>query len=113
MPPIDEFRMRVHRYVGDCQIPLAVDMFIEVKGQEIYAKNLYRNFVLHMSSLFDFGLISAVGVYTALQKLLEKAGEQVSTKELRENWLAQRQRWQAFQKPPVLSPNHPTVSEKV
>ncbi|XP_059475402.1 polycomb protein SUZ12 [Neocloeon triangulifer] len=99
-------------YVGDCQIPLAVDMFIEVKGEEIIAKNLFRNFVVHMSSLFDFGLISAVGVYTTLQKLLEKASNQEAKKKLTENWKAQREHWQACQKPPVLSPNHPTVSEK-
>lgn len=45
-------------YVGDCQLPIACAMFITAKGKEIIEKNLYRNFVLHLCSLFDYGLIS-------------------------------------------------------
>ncbi|XP_063976652.1 polycomb protein suz12-B [Diachasmimorpha longicaudata] len=60
-----------HGYVGDCQIPLACQMFLEKKGKELLMKNLYRNFVLHMSSLFDFGLISPVVLYQMIQKLQE------------------------------------------
>ncbi|XP_065340160.1 polycomb protein SUZ12 [Cloeon dipterum] len=99
-----------HGYVGDCQIPLAVEMFIEAKGEEVLAKNLYRNFVVHMSSLFDFGLISAVGVYTSLQKLHELANRQECKMELASCWKAQRDHWHACQKPPVLSPNPPTTT---
>ncbi|GAB1861035.1 Polycomb protein Suz12 [Camponotus japonicus] len=58
-------------YVGDCQIPLACQMFLESKGKELLMKNLYRNFVLHMCSLFDFGLISPVILYQTIQKLQE------------------------------------------
>ncbi|XP_012527671.1 polycomb protein suz12-B isoform X3 [Monomorium pharaonis] len=58
-------------YVGDCQIPLACQMFLENKGKELLMKNLYRNFVLHMCSLFDFGLISPVILYQTIQKLQE------------------------------------------
>ncbi|XP_031830748.1 polycomb protein Su(z)12 isoform X1 [Nomia melanderi] len=58
-------------YVGDCQIPLACQMFLETKGKELLMKNLYRNFVLHMCSLFDFGLISPVILYQMIQKLQE------------------------------------------
>lgn len=60
-----------HGYVGDCQIPLACQMFLETKGKELLMKNLYRNFVLHMCSLFDFGLISPVVLYQTIQKLQE------------------------------------------
>ncbi|XP_011861500.1 PREDICTED: polycomb protein suz12-B [Vollenhovia emeryi] len=60
-----------HGYVGDCQIPLACQMFLENKGKELLMKNLYRNFVLHMCSLFDFGLISPVILYQTIQKLQE------------------------------------------
>ncbi|XP_067206801.1 polycomb protein suz12-B [Linepithema humile] len=60
-----------HGYVGDCQIPLACQMFLECKGKELLMKNLYRNFVLHMCSLFDFGLISPVILYQTIQKLQE------------------------------------------
>lgn len=58
-------------YVGDCQIPLACQMFVENKGKELLMKNLYRNFVLHVCSLLDFGLISPVVVYQVIQKLQE------------------------------------------
>lgn len=56
-------------YVGDCQIPIACDMFIEHKGRELLEKNLYKNFILHMSSLFDFGLISPENFYATVQKI--------------------------------------------
>ncbi|KAH8335263.1 hypothetical protein KR074_001086 [Drosophila pseudoananassae] len=58
-----------HGFVGDCQLPLACEMFLEAKGHEIVRKNLYRNFILHMCSLFDYGLIAAETVYKTVQKL--------------------------------------------
>ncbi|XP_053686215.1 polycomb protein suz12 [Sabethes cyaneus] len=56
-------------YVGDCQIPIALEMFIECRGRELLRKNLYRNFVLHMSSMFDFGLVSPEVMQKAIRKL--------------------------------------------
>lgn len=44
-------------------------MLLESKGKELVTKNLYRNFILHMCSLFDFGLISPENFYTTVQKL--------------------------------------------
>lgn len=64
-----------HGYVGDCQIGLACGMFLQVKGKELLLKNLYRNFVLHLCSLFDFGLISPVTLYNTVKRLQEMAGE--------------------------------------
>lgn len=58
-----------HGYVGDCQLPIACDMFLDMKGRELLQKNLYRNFVLHMCSLFDYGLVSPEVVYKTIQKL--------------------------------------------
>ncbi|XP_017034179.1 polycomb protein Su(z)12 isoform X2 [Drosophila kikkawai] len=58
-----------HGFVGDCQLPLACEMFLDAKGHEIVRKNLYRNFILHMCSLFDYGLIAAETVYKTVQKL--------------------------------------------
>lgn len=62
-------------YVGDCQIPLACSMFIQHKGKDLLLKNLYRNFVVHMCSLFDFGLISPVTLYNTMKKLQDLVGE--------------------------------------
>jgi len=82
------------RYVGDCQIPLACTMFLESKGKELLLKNLYRNFVLHMCSLFDFGLVSPVTLYTTIQRLQDLIGDSGEVKEILQNsWQAQRRHW--------------------
>ncbi|XP_014609982.1 PREDICTED: polycomb protein suz12-B isoform X1 [Polistes canadensis] len=84
-------------YVGDCQIPLACQMFLETKGKELLMKNLYRNFVLHMCSLFDFGLISPVILYQTIQKLQEimkEGGENGDVRKvLQKSHEAQVDRW--------------------
>ncbi|KAJ3663017.1 hypothetical protein Zmor_007328 [Zophobas morio] len=81
-------------FVGDCQIPLACQMFVQHKGKELLLKNLYKNFVLHMGSLFDFGLVSAVCLYTTIQKLQEMAGETGAIRNvLKESREAQIDNW--------------------
>lgn len=71
-------------------------MFLEARGQELLLKNLYRNFVLHMCSLFDFGLVSPVTLYTTIQRLQDLIGESGEVKEILQNsWQAQRRRWLA------------------
>ncbi|XP_018340905.1 PREDICTED: polycomb protein suz12-B isoform X1 [Trachymyrmex septentrionalis] len=88
-----------HGYVGDCQIPLACQMFLENKGKELLMKNLYRNFVLHMCSLFDFGLISPVILYQTIQKLQEimkEGGEDGDVRKvLQKSHEAQVEHWKA------------------
>ncbi|XP_064478616.1 polycomb protein suz12-like [Ornithodoros turicata] len=56
-------------FVGDCQIAIACNMFVEQHGRELIGRNLYRNFVLHMCNLLDFGLVSASVVYTTVRRL--------------------------------------------
>ncbi|XP_015917341.1 polycomb protein suz12 isoform X2 [Parasteatoda tepidariorum] len=56
-------------FVGDCQIPLACSMFIEEHGLKIVTQRLYRNFLLHLCNLFDYGLISASVVYHTMHQL--------------------------------------------
>ncbi|XP_055925307.1 polycomb protein SUZ12-like isoform X2 [Argiope bruennichi] len=58
-----------HGFVGDCQIPLACSMFIEEHGKTILVQRLYRNFLLHLCNLFDYGLISASVVYHTMHQL--------------------------------------------
>lgn len=83
-----------HGYVGDCQIPLACSMFVQLKGKELLLKNLYRNFVLHMCSLFDFGLVSAICLYNTIQKLQELVGETGAIRTvLKESREAQMDNW--------------------
>ncbi|KAI4471537.1 polycomb group protein [Holotrichia oblita] len=81
-------------FVGDCQIPLACSMFVQHKGKELLLKNLYRNFVVHMCSLFDFGLVSAVCLYSTIKKLQEMVGETGAIRNvLRESREAQMDNW--------------------
>lgn len=58
-----------HSYVGDTQIPLACEMFVEQWGQKLLEQNLFKNFVLHMCNLFDHGLVSATVHYQVILKL--------------------------------------------
>lgn len=44
-------------------------MFIALKGRELLEKNLYRNFVMHMCNLSDYGLVSPDVQYKTIQKL--------------------------------------------
>lgn len=83
-----------YRFVGDCQIPLACSMFLEARGKELLMKNLYRNFVLHMCSLFDFGLISPVTVYTTIQKLQQMVNnDDKASSKLFDSCRAQQKYW--------------------
>lgn len=83
-----------HGFVGDCQTALACEMFVEMKGREVLAKNLYRNFVVHMCSLFDYGLVSSEAFHKAVQKLQRSLNESQEAKgviyearkEHREHW---------------------------
>lgn len=61
-----------NNYVGISQLPLACHMFLDEYGHEVLSKNLYRNFVLHACSLFDFGLISNETVYSLILKLQQR-----------------------------------------
>lgn len=100
-------------FVGDCQIPLACSMFVQHKGKELLLKNLYRNFVIHMSSLFDFGLVSAVCLYNTMQKLQDLVGETGAIrnvlKESREaqmdNWVKAGSTQQNIEKPTAKTPS--------
>lgn len=58
-----------HSFVSDAQIPAAVVSFIEMHGEYIIANHLYRNCIIHLSNLFDYGLISDKHHYRAVKVL--------------------------------------------
>ncbi|XP_055296181.1 polycomb protein Su(z)12-like [Sitodiplosis mosellana] len=58
-------------YVSDSQMPAAVVAFIKMHGHSIIANNLYRNCIIHLSNLFDYGLISAKDHFRAVRTLHE------------------------------------------
>ncbi|KAK9502360.1 hypothetical protein O3M35_011150 [Rhynocoris fuscipes] len=90
-----------HGFVGDCQVALSCTMFIEEKGRQLLEKNLYRNFVLHMCSLFDFGLLSPVTLFTTMQKVQEiiQSNDSIN-KLLQESWQLQREHWNSVDQKP-------------
>nr|CAH7754506.1 unnamed protein product [Callosobruchus chinensis] len=91
-----------HGFVGDCQIPVACQTFVQDKGKELLMKNLYKNFVIHMCSLFDFGLVSAVCLYTIIQKLQEQVGETGPIRTiLKESREAQMDNWSKTTNTPI------------
>ncbi|CAG0888690.1 unnamed protein product [Cyprideis torosa] len=66
-------------YVGDCQIPLALIHFIEMEGKAVVREKLYRNFVLHLASLRDFGILSSSQVLNLCRVLRARFPVPVST----------------------------------
>lgn len=69
---------------------LALQMFLEAHGQELLRRNLYRNFILHLSNLYDFGIIAPATVLrtiSSLQLILQRSPEQQEL--LKQAWLGQ------------------------
>lgn len=56
-------------FVGDCHVPIACQRFVELHGKKLLHKNLYRNFCLHLTNLFDFGLLTRKGVCDIMKLL--------------------------------------------
>lgn len=54
-----------HAFVSDSQIPAAAIEFIETHGEFIVANHLYRNCIMHLTNLYDYGLLSAKQHYKA------------------------------------------------
>lgn len=104
-------------YVGDCQIAEACGAFLEDKGKELLEKNLYRNFILHMSSLHDFGMISPEMLYQTVQKLNQMLTDTPEAKEkMRLSLDAQREHWNAvgkYQQPVVIEQKPITTTAKL
>lgn len=61
-----------HNFVGYTQMPLACEMFVNEYGNDILAKNLYRNFLLHLTNLHDHDMLSSSQMFTIVQRLQAK-----------------------------------------
>lgn len=91
------FSLAHDSYVGDIQIPLACDMFVNIRGRELLSKNLYKNFIMHMCNLYDFGLIPA----DVHLKIVEKLQRMLAAHEAGRHTIAASRRdqlsyWQRF-----------------
>lgn len=79
-----------HNYVGDCQMPLGLQMFLDAHGLELLKRNLYRNFILHLCNLYDFGIIGPATVMRTIsyfQQILQTSPEHQDL--LKKSWLSQ------------------------
>jgi len=79
-------------FVGDCQMNLALKMFIDEKGKELLEKNLYRNFVLHVCNLFEFGVLGPGHVFTAITRMQKFLSER---NHVFTDWPQQLSHWNA------------------
>lgn len=72
-------------------------MFLNAKGDELLRKNLYRNFVLHVCNLFDFGLISSQTVYMIIRQVQDLVKKDPDySRLLKKTWMTQRKNWLAL-----------------
>ena len=75
----------------------ALKMFIEEKGREVLAKGLYRNFVLHVCNLFEFGVLGPGHVFTAIHRMQKFVVDKDHTFT---DWPSQDSHWREFPKIP-------------
>lgn len=74
-------------YIADCEIPQACQKFVEDYGKDILKKGLWKNFLLHMTNLFDFSLIRQEILQRTMWQLymlkddLEMMGNNVAVKQ--------------------------------
>lgn len=74
---------------------LALKMFIDEKGKELLEKNLYRNFVLHVCNLFEFGVLGPGHVFTAITRIQKFVNERNHSFL---EWPQQRSHWEKYPK---------------
>lgn len=75
---------------------LALKMFIEEKGSEVCEKNLYRNFVLHVCNLFEFGVLGPGHVFTAITRMQKFAS--ANSQRHFQDWIDHSSHWEKFPK---------------
>lgn len=61
-----------HNFVGVLQMPLACEMFVRDRGDEIWKRKLYNNFLLHLTNLHDYDMLSAGQMHEIIQKMQKK-----------------------------------------
>lgn len=61
--------MKNYKYKGDSMIRQACHDFVDLHGQTILCKKLYKNFTLHLANLYDFGLIGSRDMLECTRRL--------------------------------------------
>ena len=55
--------------LGDLHMEITVTKFIDSYGEQLFKKSLYRNFVLHVTNLSEFNLLTRPAVFAAICRL--------------------------------------------
>ena len=50
----------------------ALQMFLDEHGEELMRRNLYRNFLLHLCNLYDFGVVTPAVVLSVARECFPK-----------------------------------------
>lgn len=61
--------MKNFKYKGDHMMRQACLEFVDLEGHNVIAKNLSKNFTLHLANLFDYGLIGSRDLLECARKL--------------------------------------------
>merc|ERR1712080_164607 len=61
--------MQYFNFVGDLQMPEAIQIFIINSGRKLLQNNLYRNFLLHLCNMQQFQIISPAQLSEAITSL--------------------------------------------
>lgn len=67
-----------NHYVCETQMSAAILSFVQIYGEQILRKNLYRNCLMHISNLSDYRLITSTDAYNSiihLHSILSENGE--------------------------------------
>ena len=64
-----------HPAFGDLHIKIVLMDFVQKCGPVIHQNNLYRNFVLHVYNLAEFGLLTTFEVYDVIIRMQEVSAE--------------------------------------
>lgn len=80
-------------YVSDAQMGSAILSFVQTCGEQILRKNLYRNYLLHVTNLSDFRLISSSDAYKSIIHLHSILVENSEIRQIVANRLKEQQKF--------------------
>lgn len=71
--------MKNYKYKGDAMMRQACLDFVDLEGHNVIARNLSKNFTVHLANLFDWGLISSRDMLECTKKLRKLRQPQISS----------------------------------
>lgn len=82
-----------NNYMCEAQMGAAILSFVQIHGEQILRKNLYRNCLVHISNLSDFGLIASSDAYNSIIYLHSILAKNSEIREIVANRLKEQQKF--------------------